>query len=527
VLTRARAAAGLLAGALAGSWLMPVPAHADEVRDLQRPVLKLLGMDAAWKVTKGKGVTVAVVDSGVDPNQADLRGKVTTGPNMISAIDRGKPARLHGTGMATLIAGHGHGAGGRSGIIGMAPQAHVLAIRAISEPEDAGYARYQRSEAARNSVARGIRYAADHGADVINLSLGRIEEAPDERAAVGYAIGKGVVVVSAVGNDGDKDRLLDEDGFAPYSYPASYPGVIAVAATEPGHARAPFSNRNYSVLLSAPGAGLPIGGPGGRYFVSDGTSDASALVSGIAALIRAKHPKMAPALVSQALVQSTRHGPKDGYDPEVGFGEVHAARALSAADSLASTPAGPGKSKVARERFGAEEPGPVKVIDHPAWVGWLVVAILVLGVGGTLGGGAISLTFWRRHPRPAGGPPLGPFPGPPRGTPYGPPYLAPHPPGPGPGMPPRPAQGAPQPGPRPSGPQFAPPDPPPGGPQGASSGPHFAPPSATSGPHFAPPGPQDASSGPQFAPPGEEGAQPGAPPGSEGAAGGAPLAPPS
>ncbi|WP_309237021.1 S8 family serine peptidase, partial [Actinomadura sp. BRA 177] len=405
MLTRGRVAAGLLAGALAGSWLMPVPAHADEVRDLQRPILKLLGMDAAWKVTKGKGVTVAVVDSGVDPNQADLRGKVTTGPNMISAIDRGKPARLHGTGMATLIAGHGHGAGGRSGIIGMAPQADILAIRAISEPEDAGYARYQRSEAARNSVARGIRYAADHGADVINLSLGRIEEAPDERAAVGYAIGKGVVVVSAVGNDGDKDRRLDEDGFAPYSYPASYPGVIAVAATEPGHARASFSNRNYSVLLSAPGAGLPIGGPGGRYFVSDGTSDASALVSGIAALIRAKHPKMAPALVSQALVQSTRHGPKDGYDPEVGFGEVHAARALSAADSIASEPTGPGKGKVARERFGAEEPGPVEVIDHPAWVTWLVVAILVLGVAGTLGGGAISLTFWRRHPRPADGPP--------------------------------------------------------------------------------------------------------------------------
>ncbi|TMR33947.1 S8 family serine peptidase [Actinomadura geliboluensis] len=367
MLTRARTAAVLAAGALAGSWLLPVPANADEVRDRQRPILKLLGMDAAWKVTKGAGVTVAVVDSGVDPNQADLRGKVTTGPNMLAKVDRGStPARLHGTGMASLIAGQGHGPGGRAGIIGIAPQSRILAVRAIGEPEDASYARYRTSEEAETSVARGIRYAADHGADVINLSLGREDETPEEREAVGYAIGKGVVVVSAVGNDGDEQRLLDDDGFAPYSYPASYPGVIAVAATTPGHTRAPFSNRNYSVVLSAPGAGLPVAGPGGRYFVSSGTSDASAVVSGIAALIRAKHPDMAPALVSQALVQSARGGPKGGYDPEIGFGEVHAARALSAADSLATARPGPARGKSAGERFGAGDPGPVPIIDHPA-----------------------------------------------------------------------------------------------------------------------------------------------------------------
>ncbi|MFB4310497.1 S8 family serine peptidase [Actinomadura sp. GTD37] len=452
----ARAGAVLLAGAVAGSWLAPVPAHADLVRDRQRPILELLGMAAAWKITKGAGVTVAVVDSGVDPSQPDLRGKVATGPNMIESVDVGRPARLHGTGMASLIAGQGHGAGRRSGIVGMAPKARILAVRAISEPEDAGYARYQRSEQARTSVARGIRWAADHGADVINLSLGREKEAPDEREAVGYAIGKGIVVVSAVGNDGDKQRLLDEDGFAPYSYPASYPGVIAVAATMPGHERAPFSNRNYSVVVSAPGVGLPVAAPGGVYGLSDGTSDATAIVSGIAALIRAKHPRMAPALVSQALVQSTRNGPKGGYDPEIGFGEVHADRALAAALSIASARPGPAKGKPAGQRFGADDPGPVKVIDHPAWVGWTVVAILVLGVGGTIGGGAVSLAFRRRHPRPADGPAPGPPPSP--GAPYRPPppprppYIAPSPPG-------------------PHGPPGSP------GPQGPPGGPSFAPPS--------------------------------------------------
>lgn len=452
MLTRARTAAVLAAGAIAGSWLLPVPAHADEVRDRQRPILKLLGMDAAWKVTKGAGVTVAVVDSGVDPNQADLRGKVTTGPNMLAKVDRGStPARLHGTGMASLIAGQGHGPGGRAGIIGIAPQSRVLAVRAIGEPEDASYARYRTSEEAETSVARGIRYAADHGADVINLSLGREDETPEEREAVGYAIGKGVVVVSAVGNDGDEQRLLDDDGFAPYSYPASYPGVIAVAATTPGHTRAPFSNRNYSVVLSAPGAGLPVAGPGGRYFVSSGTSDASAVVSGIAALIRAKHPDMAPALVSQALVQSARGGPKGGYDPEIGFGEVHAARALSASDSLATARPGPAKGKSAGERFGAGDPGPVPIIDHPAWVRWVIGVILVLGVGGAIGGGGLAMAFRRRHPKPALGPPPGPPapPGPPPGRhpgrPYGPPPSSPSGPPPGSpgGPPPSPPYGAP------------------------------------------------------------------------------------
>ncbi|MEV3920007.1 S8 family serine peptidase [Actinomadura coerulea] len=391
--------AALAAAVLAGSWLMPVHARADAVRDGQRPILALLGMETAWKVTKGAGVTVGVVDTGVDPTQPDLRGKVTVGPNMLAGIDAGTtPARLHGTAMSTLIAGQGHGPGGRSGVLGMAPRARILAVRGIGEEEDASYRRFRASSKARGSVARGIRYAADHGADVINLSLGSPEENPAEREAIGYALGKGVVVVAAVGNDGDEERLLDGDGFAPYFYPASYPGVIAVAATAPGHTRAPFSNRNYSVLLSAPGANLPVGVPGGRYFSSNGTSDASAIVAGIAALIRAKHPRMAPALVAQALVQSTRHGPSGGYDPEVGFGEVHAARALSAADSLASTSPGPAQAKPAGQRFGKQDPGPVGVIERPFWVRPLIIMIVLLGLGGTAGGFALAVAFRRRHP---------------------------------------------------------------------------------------------------------------------------------
>lgn len=467
--------AGVAAVALAGTWLMPVPAHADIVRDRQKPILNVLGMNAAWRITKGKGVTVAVVDSGVDAGQADLTGSVTTGPNMLAEIDAGtKPARLHGTGMASLIAGHGHGSGRGSGVMGIAPESRILAVRAIGEPEDKSYVRFRTSESADTAVARGIRYAADHGADVINLSLGKDEEVADEREAIGYAIGKGVVVVSAVGNDGDDPRALDGDGYAPYSYPASYPGVIAVAATEPGNARAPFSNRNYSVLLSAPGVDVPVAAPGGKYFASGGTSDSSALVSGIAALIRAKHPKMAPTLVAQALIQSTRHGPSGGYDAEIGFGEVHAPRALSAADALASS--GKSTGKAAGKRFGAEDLGPVEVIERPGWVVPLIVGLVVAGIGGTVTAGAIARTFHRRHPRLAGGPAMGPPMGPPLGPVMGGPPMGQMMGAPPMGGPrPFPAQGQPQPG--------RPPQPSPYGPPGST------PPSGPLGPGQPPASP--------------------------------------
>jgi type VII secretion-associated serine protease mycosin len=372
------------------------PAHADEVRDRQGPILRTLDVQRAWSITRGRGVTVAVVDSGVDPSHPDLRGSVTVGPNMLDRTDGGRaPQRLHGTGMASLIAGHGHGPGGRDGVIGIAPEAKILALRVIAEPGDPGYAAYRSSRTAKDAVARGVRYAVDHGADVINLSIGNVRPSAEERQAVAYAIAKGVVVVSAVGNDGAKRRLLDKDGFAPYSYPASYPGVIAVAATDPANRRAPFSNRNHSVLVAAPGVGIPVAGPGGAYFVSEGTSDSSALVSGIAALIRSRHPDMKPSLVRQALLDSTRFRPSGEYDASTGFGLVNAADALRAAGSLANTPRGTGALS-SGERFGDGDPGPVKVIDRPAWTEPVAVSVIALTVAGAAAAVAVAVVLYRR-----------------------------------------------------------------------------------------------------------------------------------
>jgi subtilisin family serine protease len=138
------------------------------------------------------------------------------------------------------------------------------------------------------------------------------------------------VVVASAGNDGTSS------GFAPYIYPASFTGVIAVAAVTSSGARAFFSEQNSSVLLSAPGVGVIGAGPGGEYLDAEGTSPSAALVSGVVALIRSRYPALSPALVAQALITSTAHRPSGGYSTGTGFGEVDAAAALRAAGRLAA-----------------------------------------------------------------------------------------------------------------------------------------------------------------------------------------------
>ncbi|MDF5755510.1 S8 family serine peptidase [Spongiactinospora sp. TRM90649] len=307
------------------------PARADDVRESQRPVLRTLQVAKAWTLSEGKGVTVAVLDSGVDPRHRDLAGSVTVGRDFTKGANPPgvRPRRLHGTYMASLIAGHGHGKGGGDGIIGIAPKARILSVRIILEDEEPGFREFNSAERYEDVVARGIRYAVDHGADVINMSITKELATKEERAAVRYAISKGVVLVAAAGNDGAAEP--GADGFAPYSYPAAFPGVVSVGAADRGLRRASFSNFNPSVMVAAPGVDILGAGPGDEYWVGRGTSQASAMVSGVAALIRAKYPKMSPPLVVQALTSGTSERPSDGYDTGMGFGVVNAAGALAEA----------------------------------------------------------------------------------------------------------------------------------------------------------------------------------------------------
>ncbi|MFI7707156.1 S8 family serine peptidase [Nonomuraea sp. NPDC049480] len=354
----------VMAVATAGALLFAAaPARADDVRGGQRQVIKTLQLTQAWRVSKGAGVTVAVLDSGVDPYHRDLAGSVRVGKDFTAGANPPgvTPSRLHGTYMASLIAGHGHGPEGKRGIIGVAPEADVLSVRVILEDEEPGFREFNSAERFENVVARGIKYAVDEGADVINMSISKELATREERAAIRYAISKGVVLVAAAGNDGD--RKIDGD-FAPYSYPAAFPGVVSVGATDRRLRRATFSNWNSSVQVAAPGVDIMGAGPGDEYWVGRGTSQATALVSGVAALIKAKYPDMSPPLLAQALTAGATDRPPGGYDMATGFGVVNAARALTEASRLAGhteTAIGPEVQDPAKPLAGGRA-GPIEVV---------------------------------------------------------------------------------------------------------------------------------------------------------------------
>lgn len=386
--------------------------RADVVRNAQQPVLRALGVAGAWKVSTGRGVTVAVLDTGVDGAVRDLTGSVTTGPDYTAGANPPgyHPPRTHGTYIASLIAGHGNGLGRSDGVVGVAPGAHILSVRVLLEESEPGFVVFNQNAHYDDTIAAGISYAVQHGADVINMSLGDPVPTKDEVAAIGSAISRGVVVVAAAGNDGSGRRR-----FTPYSYPASVPGVISVAAVTANGRHASFSDHNASVVVSAPGVGVVGAGPGGEYLDGDGTSQASALVAGVAALIRAKYPGLPPALVTRAIIESTTHRPAGGYNTYTGFGEVNAAAAVRAAAVLAQVrPAAglrPGVSV-----GGAAARAPIRIVHRD---GALIAASGAAGVAAGLGFLAavvVLAVMIRRNRRERSRPVSGPGPAGPAGA---------------------------------------------------------------------------------------------------------------
>lgn len=346
------------------------PATAPPVREQQQWVLDALNVEQAWGLTKGRGVTVAVVDSGVDPQVKELKGQVTLGPDMTSAtLERDVTPGAHGTAMAGLIAA----SGADGGLIGVAPEAKILSLPIV---EDEGPApgpdivppNEDALTALDSPLGRALRYAANHGAQVVSMSVGTYGVLKSEREAVSYALGKGVVLVAAVGNDGETN-YAKQNGSSYWSFPAGYPGVIGVGAVDKQGNRATFSSDNLSVLVSAPGVGVPVVTRKG-YQQAEGTSAATALVAGVAALIKSRYPSLPPEQVAQALTAGARGRPATGYDDKIGFGVVDAAAALNAAQRLTGeqreVAVPPGK------HFGAGEdsPGPARPGPDP-WRLWL------------------------------------------------------------------------------------------------------------------------------------------------------------
>ena len=263
----------------------------------------------------GEGVTVAVIDSGVNPDVSDLTGSVITGPDLtgLSTPSSNPHWGEHGTWMASIIAGHGHDGGG-SGIEGVAPDAKILSIRVIPDKDDPGYAKYdsEPEQTIQDSLATGIRTAVKDGAKVISMSIGYSAPSGAVRAAVQYAYDHDVVLVASSGNSGLDDERRDH-GFAPVSFPAEYPGVIGVGALYRNGTAANFSSNNLSVKVAAPGQAVPAQGRDGLYWTVDGTSPACALVAGVAALIESRYPVITPAQVTEALTSTASNG-SGGYN---------------------------------------------------------------------------------------------------------------------------------------------------------------------------------------------------------------------
>ena len=371
-------------------------AAADGIRDNQQWVLSMLNVEAAWSVTRGSGVTVAVIDSGVIPNVSDLYGSVTTGPDYtgVTTSPASKDWGVHGTWMASLIAGHGHD-GGLSGVIGVAPEARILSVRVIPDRADPHYGKYEREPETviQQSLADGIAYAVTHGAQVISMSIGYSAPSGTVREALQKAYDRGVVVIASAGNSGGPAGS-DRGGEAPESFPANYPGVISVGAVDSSGAVAGFSSDNLSVQVAAPGVSVPAQGRDGQYWWVSGTSPACALVAGVAALIKSKYPGLAPDLVASALTSTTTDRPAGGYDSQVGFGIVDAAAALARAGELAGARTAEAGLKATTRYRGVLPQAPVR----PRGPGQLVLfALLAL----------TSLGAERRRRDPAGrAPPL-------------------------------------------------------------------------------------------------------------------------
>jgi subtilisin family serine protease len=377
------AVSGLLSVAV-----LPAPARADTIRDNQQWVLNMLNVPSVWADTEGRGVTVAVIDSGVNPNVSDLTGSVTTGPDYtgVSTSPSSTDWGVHGTWMASLIAGHGHD-GGDSGVIGIAPHARVLSIRVIPDRGDPEYSRYEREQESRiqQSLADGINYAVSHGAQVISMSIGYSAPSGTVRQALQQAYDHGVVVIASAGNSGDQAGTARSGG-APESFPANYPGVISVGAVNSSGSVASFSSDNLSVQVAAPGVSVPAQGRDGQYWWVSGTSPACALVAGVAALIKSVYPGLRPDLVASALTTTTTDKPAHGYDSQVGFGIVDAEAALAKAARLdRAKTASAGIAATVRFR-GASVAEPVSPRGSGELVLFAVLALfslVLVGVAGT------------------------------------------------------------------------------------------------------------------------------------------------
>jgi type VII secretion-associated serine protease mycosin len=356
--------------------------------------LQRVNLDALWAQSKGKGVQVAVIDTGVDVKHPQLANAVdaSKGRNYLpEKDDKGEKlerGNAHGT---TDTVGHGTRVAGiiaarpakGTGFVGLAPEATIIPVKQ-NDAEGNGTA---------DTLATSIRYAVDAGADVINVSQDTakaVKPASTLESAVRYALDQEVVVVASAGNDGlgGKDKT---------TYPASYEGVLAVASSDRNNERASFSQAGEFVGVAAPGVDMISTVPGGGHCSDNGTSFSAPYVAAVAVLLKSAHPKWtAEQVVAQ--IEQTAERSIPGHDRLVGWGVIDPVKALTDVD-----PAHPVESPAAEKpdvQAKAPDVPPLHLGEtadkrNTRLGTYVTVGALVLTIG--LGGTAVAVRDSRRR----------------------------------------------------------------------------------------------------------------------------------
>ncbi|MGI5246061.1 FG-GAP-like repeat-containing protein [Dactylosporangium sp. CA-139066] len=293
--------------------------------------LNTVRLPQAWDRTKGStDQIIAVVDSGVDAKHEDLAGRTVAGYNAITNVPTAANANTDDNGHGTMVAGiAAANTNNGIGVAGVAWNGRVMPVKVL-DSQGNGY---------DSDIAKGIVWAADHGAKIINLSLGGPGDSSVLHDAVTYATGKGSLVVVAAGNTGDNTP----------QYPAAYPEVLAVAATDGAGKLTDFSSWGDWVDVAAPGFDIVSSYPGQQYYIGAGTSFSAPIVSGVAALIRGANPAMTPAQLITTIKSTARDAGPRGFDPYYGAGVLDALNAVG----------GPWAPEFAQPALGPDEPNDV------------------------------------------------------------------------------------------------------------------------------------------------------------------------
>lgn len=291
--------------------------------DLSRPVetpndsfyaryqwnLPAIHTEAGWTLSRGKQtVPVAIIDSGVDLTHPDLIRRLGPGYNVLADDRSPNDENGHGTHVAGIIASQPNNDEGVAGITWFNP---IMAVKALNAD---GYG-------TSIDVAKGIRWAVDHGAKVINLSLGNYQPSSVLEEAIRYADAHDVVLVAASGNDSTSQP----------SFPAAYPEVISVGAVDPDLSYALYSNYGEYIDVVAPGTNIASTFAGHQYAALSGTSMAAPHVAALAALIRSVNPRLSNDEVRSIILESADDLGERGKDPYYGYGLINVYRALELA----------------------------------------------------------------------------------------------------------------------------------------------------------------------------------------------------